>query len=251
MANKQELFYSAIASLSVYIILILSFLLYLKTHEVKKIESTIKNTVLQLDVVLESPKKNINKANITSNVKNREFAKKVVKKTTSVSVKKRTNLKSLFANVKTNVSTVKKTNVLNVKKSTIASRFKSKFEKEKKTEKIVLSKLREKIDSKIETNHKNVTMNAVKKEQDPYYTQVYTMLSERWTPTIFMNDLKAKVNITIFNNGKFSYKFIQYSGNIGFDNQLRDFLNNESLKPYPINPKNKTVNIEISFQSKG
>ncbi len=248
MANKQELIYSALASLAIYIILILSFLVYIKTNEVKKINAAVKNTVLQLDIVLESqPVKE--KLKIQSNVKNTEIAKKVVKKTTSTSVKKRTNLKSLFANVKTDVKRVSKDKVLNVKNSSISSRFKSKFEKERKTEKLVLSKLSE---NKITTTaNKNVTMEKTAENQDPYYSKIYQILSSRWNPTIFANDLKVKVSIIIFNNGKFSYKFIQYSGNIGFDNQLKEFLNNETLKAYPVSPNNKTVNIEITFQSKG
>ncbi|BFU77251.1 hypothetical protein ALC152_04660 [Arcobacter sp. 15-2] len=248
MANKQELIYSAIAALAIYIILILSFLVYLKTNEVKKINATVKNTVLQLDVILDvAPSKE--KIKIQSNQKNTKIAKKVVKKTTSSSIKKRTNLKSLFANVKTNVKSTSKDKVLNVKNSSISSRFKSKFEKERKTKKLVLSKLTENKVTKTANN--TVTMEKSSENQDPYYSKIYQILSNRWQPTIFQNDLKVKVNIIIFNNGKFSYKFIQYSGNMGFDNQITEFLNNETLKKYPISPKNKTVNIEITFQSKG
>jgi len=249
MANKQELIYSAVASISIYIIFVLSFLVYVKTSEVQKINASVKATVLQLDVILESNPEKKEKITIKSAVENRDIAKKVVKKTTSVSVKQRSNLKSLFANVKTDIKKVSKDKVLNVKNSSISSRFKSKFEKEKKTENIVLSKLTEKSESKI--NNKNVTMNKEKDSQDPYYTEIYQILSTRWNPTIFANDLKAKVNIIIFNNGKFSFKFIQYSGNDGFDDQLKEFLNNETQKSYPISPKKKTVNIEILFQSKG
>jgi len=151
--------------------------------------------------------------------------------------------------VKTNIKKVSKDKVLNVKNSSIASRFKSKFEKEKKTKNIVLSKLTEKLESK--SSNKNVMMDTSKDKQDPYYTKIYQILSTRWIPTIFADDLKAKVNIIIFNNGKFSFKFIQYSGNDGFDNQLKAFLNSETQKSYPVSPLNKTVNIEISFQSKG
>ena len=249
MANKQELIYSAVASISIYIIFVLSFLVYVKTSKVQKINASVKATVLQLDVILESNPEKKEKITIKSAVENRDIAKKVVKKTTSVSVKQRSNLKSLFANVKTDIKKVSKDKVLNVKNSSISSRFKSKFEKEKKTENIVLSKLTEKSESKI--NNKNVTMNKEKDSQDPYYTEIYQILSTRWNPTIFANDLKAKVNIIIFNNGKFSFKFIQYSGNDGFDDQLKEFLNNETQKSYPISPKKKTVNIEILFQSKG
>jgi len=249
MANKQELIYSAIASISIYIILILSFLVYVKTSEVKNINATVKTTVLQLDMILETKTEKKEKITIKSTVKNRDIAKKIVKKTTSVSVKQRSNLKSLFANVKTNIKKVSKDKVLNVKNSSIASRFKSKFEKEKKTKNIVLSKLTEKLESK--SSNKNVMMDKAKDKQDPYYTKIYQILSTRWIPTIFADDLKAKVNIIIFNNGKFSFKFIQYSGNDGFDNQLKAFLSSETQKSYPVSPLNKTVNIEISFQSKG
>ena len=249
MVNKQEFIYSAIASISIYIILILSFLVYIKTSEVKKINASVKSTVLQLDVILESNPEKKEKITIKSSVKNRDIAKKVVKKTTSVSVKQRSNLKSLFANVKTDIKKVSKNKVLNVKNSSIASRFKSKFEKEKKTENIVLSKLND--TKQLKTVNKNVSMDESTDKQDPYYTKIYQIISSRWVPTIFDNDLTAKVRIVIFNNGKFSYKFIQYSGNTGFDNQLREFLNQETQKAYPVSPTNKTVNIEISFQSKG
>ena len=249
MGNKQELIYSAFAAISIYIILILSFLVYIKTSEVKKINAAVKTTVLQLDVILDSNTEQKEKIAIKSTVKNQKIAKKVVKKTTSTSVKQRSNLKSLFANVKTDIKKVSKKKVLNVKNSSIASRFKSKFEKERKTKNIVLSKLTENIESK--SSNKNITMDNSKDKQDPYYSKIYQILSSRWTPTIFMDDLKAKVNIVIFNNGKFSYKFIQYSGNDGFDNQLQAFLSRETQKTYPVSPLNKTVNIEISFQSKG
>jgi len=249
MANKQELIYSALASIAIYIILILSFLVYVKTSEVKKINAAVKTTVLQLDVILNTnPEKN-EKITLKSTVKNQKIAKKVVKKTTSTSLKQRSNLKSLFANVKTDIKKVSKKKVLNVKNSSIASRFKSKFEKEKKSKNIVLSNLKQRIESK--SSNKNITMDKNKDKQDPYYSKIYQMLSSRWNPTIFVDDLKAKVNIVIFNNGRFSFKFIQYSGNDGFDNQLKEFLNNETLKSYPISPTNKTVNIEILFQSKG
>ena len=63
-----------------------------------------------------------------------------------------------------------------------------------------------------------------KNENDPYFSKIYNLLSSRWNPTRFFNDLKAKVIITISHNGTFSYQFIQYSDDIGFDNQLKNFL---------------------------
>lgn len=248
MGNKQELIYSALASLTIYIILILSFLVYIQTKEVKQFDAPVTKTILQLDVIIDSPTDNEN-IKRKSVIKNTQIAQKVVKKTASVSMKQRSNLKSLFANVKTDIEKVSKEKVLNVKQSSISSRFKSQFEKEQKTKNVILSKLSEDKDNKL--INRNVTMEKVTDKQDPYYSKIYQLLSSRWNPTIFLNDLTAKVTIIIFNNGEFSYKFIQYSGNLGFDNQLGNFLERETQKIYPISPKNKIITIEISFQSKG
>ena len=35
------------------------------------------------------------------------------------------------------------------------------------------------------------------------------------------------------------------------DNELRKFLEYETQRTYPVSPTNKTITIEISFQSKG
>lgn len=247
MVDKKNFYISAILALFIYIFLVLLLLLYLKDGNVKKIDAMAKQTVLQLDVILDTSKKSKQSVKIKRN-KNTKIAKKIVKRTSSNSLKKKTDLKSLFADVKTTAKKVTKKIVLNVKKNSISSRFKSKFEKEKKEKNIVLSDL---LKNKNLNNVKKVVLNKTKNEEDPYFSKIYQMLSSRWNPIVFSNNPSARVLVNIANNGIFSFKFIQYSGNIDFDNQLKDFLSGESLKKYPINPNNKTTNIEITFQSKG
>jgi hypothetical protein len=249
MDNRTNFIISAFVALFLYVFLIVLFLYYTKNDVVKKIDAVNKVTVLQLDVILNEENQVKEKITIKSGVKNKDIAKKVVKKTTSVSMKQRSNLKSLFANVKTSAKKVRKAKVLNVKQSSISSRFKSKFEKEKKVKNVTLSNL---IDNKnTQSNLKKVVLSESKNENDPYFSKIYQMLSSRWNPTVFVDDLQAKVLITILNNGEFSFKFIQYSANSGFNDQLKQFLYDESLNLYPVNPNNKTTNIEILFQSKG
>ncbi|MEA3354298.1 MAG: TonB C-terminal domain-containing protein [Campylobacterota bacterium] len=248
MDNKNLFLFSAVSAISIYLIIMLSLVYYTLSRDVKKIDSVTKATVLQLDIVLDDSqsKKSIilSDSNINDQTKK---AKEVVKKSTSQSVKKRTNLKSLFAKVSTKAPTVKKEKVLNIKKNTISSRFKSKFEKEKKVEKLSLSKL-----SKNKQKSKVIkTATQSKNDSDPYYSKIYDIISSRWSPTIFNDNLEAKIIIIISNNGSFSYQFIQYSNNIGFDKQLREFLNNETLNKYPSNPNGNTTKIEIIFKSKG
>ncbi len=248
MVDKKNFYIAAFLALFIYVFLILLLLLYIKENNIKKIDAISKTTVLQLDIVLNDTVEDKQKIKIKSSTQNKEIAQKVVKKTTSSSLKQKSDLKSLFANVKTTAKKVNKEKILNVKKSSISSRFKSKFEKEKKVKDVVLSDL---VDNKTAANVKKVVLSESKNETDPYFSKIYQMLSSRWNPTIFSDNLSAKILVTISNNGIFSFKFIQYSQNVGFDKQLKDFLNSESLKKYPVNPNNTTTNIEILFQSKG
>jgi len=245
MANNKYFAVSGFIAVSLYILLALVLIIYLKDHDIKKIDSAKKVTVLQLDVILDTQTQKQEKIDIKTPAKNKEIAKKIVKKTTSTSLKQRSDLKSLFANVKTSAKKVAKKEVSTVKKSTITSRFKSKFEKERKVKSIVSPDLVK----KKSVNSQKVVMNQGEHENDPYFSRINQMLSSRWNPTIFSADLAAKISVIISSNGIFSFKFIQYSGNTGFDNQLYNFLQNESLKRYPVHPSRKTKKIEITFRS--
>jgi len=247
MAENRYFFISGLISVSLYILLALVLIIYLKNHnDVKKIDAAKKITVLQLDVILDTQTDKPEKIDIKTPPKNKEIAKKVVKKTTSTSLKQRSDLKSLFADVKTSATKVVKKDVSTVKKSTITSRFKSKFEKERKVKSIVSPDLVK----KKSLNSQKVVMNNNENTNDPQLRRINEMLNSRWNPTIFIGSLKAKVIVSIDTNGVFRYKVIQYTNNIGFDNQLREFLGNESLKRYPLNSRKKTIQLEVTFGSK-
>jgi len=244
MDNKKYFFLSAIAAVTIYIFIVISFFYYLDSKNVKKVAAISKNTVLQLDIILEN--KQVSKITSTTQAIKSKKSSKVVKKSKSNSAKRKSNLKSLFAHVKTKAAKITKKTALNIKQSSISSRFKSKFEKQKKVDKLTVSKL---VKNKQTTAKKAVVSN-VKKDTNPYFAKIYNLISIRWQPTSFFNNLKAKVLITISNTGTFSYKFIKYSNDTGFDTQLTNFLDQESTKVYPVNPNKTKTTIEISFQSK-
>lgn len=246
MANKKYFYTAAIVSFGIYFTFILLFLYHAINSSVQKVDSFTKNTVLQLDIVMEQPQQIKNQI-IKSKIKSTKKAKEVVKKTSSSSAKKRSDLKSLFSKVDTKAPKVAKKVVTNTKKSTISSRFKSRFEKERKTKDLKLNKLQ---NSKTASTTKQQTSSS-KNNSDPYYSKIYDMMYKRWNPVIFDSDSKAKVLVTIKNNGTFSFQFIQYSNNISFDNQLKKFLSQQLHKKFPVNPNGKTTQIEILFQAKG
>lgn len=252
MDNKTAFYVSAIFSFLLYFSMVFIFLFFINNSQVRKIDAMSKATVLQLDILIDdkpdiTSKKNEKKLLIKSKSIN-ENKNNVVKKTSSVSAKRRSDLKSLFANVDTKVKNVVKHDVLNIKKSSIASRYKSKFEKERNVEDIKVSKLEKILENK--STKKNIVQES-KYEKDPYFSNIYQLISSRWKPTVFFNELSAKVLITISSNGSFSYQFIQYSNNTGFDIQLKKFLDSQTMLSYPISPSKNSSQIEITFQSKG
>ncbi len=247
MDNKNNLIVSASIAFGLYFFFLFLLFNYSTNHNVKKIDAFKKTTVLQLDIILETPKEEIKESLVQKQTSITKRASKVVKKSTSKVVKKKSNLKSLFANVKTKAKKVSTKKVSTVKQNSVSSRFKSKFEKERKVDSLKISELNNK---KRTSNNKNIATQS-KNENDPYFSKIYQILSSRWKPTIFYNDLSAKVLVSISTNGRFSYQFVQFSNNIGFDEQLKSFLNEEMLKSYPISPQNKLIKLEILFQSKG
>ena len=79
MVDKKNLYISAVLALFIYVFLVLLLLLYLKESNVKKIDALTKNTVLQLDIVFDTPT-NEKKAIKIKSEDNSKLAQKVVKK---------------------------------------------------------------------------------------------------------------------------------------------------------------------------
>ena len=246
MDNNKAFYLSAYIAFGTYFIVVLLFIGYLSLDDVKKIDGYSKDTVLELNIVIEDKKPKITKQTISHPMrKDDKIAKKIVKKSASTSAKKRSNLKSLFANVKTKARIIEKKQVSNVKKSTTTSRFKSKFEKQSKTNNKLAKLLK-----KQEVSHTNKKASDAKNEKDPYISKIYDLLYQRWNPLLLLDGLSAKVLLTIYSTGELKYRVIQYSGDSTFDNQLVVFLEEQSMLEFPHPNKNK-VDIEVVFTSKG
>ena len=247
MDNNKAFYTSATIAISLYIFIVIIFLLYLTVHDVKKIDAYSKETILELDIIVAPKKKALPKPVKSHQVKiESKIAKKIVKKSASVSAKKRTDLKSLFANVKTKAKVVKKKIVNNVKKSTTTSRFKSKFEKQTKVD----NKLSKLLKEQTSTATLKKKSGDIKNEKDPYISKIYEILYQRWNPLLLLDGLSAKVVLTINYNGELKYRILQYSGDSSFDDQLVIFLEEQSTLKFPI-PNKQKIDIEVIFTAKG
>lgn len=245
MQKKSSLLISGILSFSFYILLCFLVLYYISSPPVKKYTSKTKVTVLELDVIVEkSDKKRIEKKEDKKIEKKEEI---VVEKAASKAQEKKPDLKSLFANVKTKSKKVAKKEVNKVVKSIDPKRFKSKFEKQKKSSNIKVDKLLN--DKKTTTNVRSQSKSK-SKESSEYFSKVSSLL-DVWVPLIRENGLQATVLVIINPNGRFDYRFKEYSGNNDFDISLKAFLEEQKSIMYP-KPKNrKKVQIDVDFKSKG
>ncbi len=247
MDDKKLLGIAVGSSIALYIVLAILLLFYLDSHKVKAYDAASKQTTIELEL-LSTPKKKVEKKLVkpVQKKKSSEKAKKIVKKSTSRSTKKTSDIKSLFGKTSIKAAKVQKEKVLNIRASLTNSRFRSKFEKEKKVENIKGSNSLNKI-QKVSQVTPQLKSN---KEKDPYYSKIYEILSSRWQPIAIdttEDETLAKVVVSIDRDGiLFSYTFVQKSGNISFDQQLMLFLDTQINKKFPKHPDGRR-DIEIKF----
>jgi hypothetical protein len=245
--DNKNFYISALVALISYFFIIFLVYIYLTVNSVKKFDSHSQDTILELDVVLEDMNlKKTKQLKRQTSRKDSQISKKIVKKSSSVTAKQRSDLKSLFAKVETKSKVIRKETINNVKGSQTVSRFKSKFEKQKKNDNSILSKLLD--GQKIDSIKQNTSDS--QNEYDEYISQIYEILHKRWQPLLIIDGLSTKVIITIYSNGKFDYSIVQYSGDSSFDNQLILFLNKQKMESFP-KPKNNRIDIEVIFTAKG
>ena len=245
MQKKSKFLLSGIISFSFYIFICYLVFSYISTPPVKKFTAKSNPTVIELDVIVEkSDKKRIEKKEDKIKKVEEEI---VVKKSASQAAEKKPDLKSLFANVKTKSKKIVKKDVNKVVKSIDPKRFKSKFEKQKKSTNVKVDKLLN--DKRTTTNVKSKSKSK-SKESDDYFSEVSSLL-DVWVPLIREDGLMATVLVSISPNGSFNYRFTKYSGNNDFDVSLKAFLEEQKSIMYPKPKKGKKVQINVDFKSKG
>ena len=241
MQNRSSYIISGVIAISFYILLCLAILFYIMSPTPKTISLKPSATSIELDMIVEKSDKKMVEKKAEKKIEKDE----VQEKTASASNEKRPDLKSLFANVKEAAKEVAKEEVNNVEKSADPKRFKSKFEKEKKSSNIKIDKLLD--DEKTASNTKST--NATKGvETDEYFSKVNDLLSA-WVPV--GSGLKAVVLVMFDLNGKFDYRFVNKSGDESFDASLGAFLDEQRNIPYPIPTKDKAIRINVDFKSEG
>jgi hypothetical protein len=247
MGSKSNFFIAAFIAITFYILTILALIFYLQSSHVKKFQSVSKNTFLELDLIIEETKKNTQNLNKSIQKTVTKESKKVVKKSTARSAKKRADLKSLFARVSTKSSKVKAKSILNIQSNKVNSRFKSKYQKEKRDANLKVSKL---LDVKSKENSSKPKTATNKGNFDKYYSKINTIILTRWYnyPLLTNNDYLVVAEITIDAKGKFSYHVISLSGNKEVDAAVKLFLSNQLLERYPVSPDGDKKTIKINFK---
>ena len=249
MANIYNKFISFVIAISAYILIILAVMLYLKEPKIKKYNFKVKETIVQIDLVTNEKKPD--KKLLTEKIIEKKIEKKLkevkTKKSKSIDNKIKANLKSLFANVKTNAVKTVKDNITNEKVNKTKSRFKAKLKNTEKIKDIKISKLKKVTNI---SKKKNIEINK-NDAIDDYYSEIKELILNRWYENpIFSTDAYiVKVYVTINTKGEFNYNIIKYSGNIQIDNILTKFLDEQISIVYPISKDNKEKTILINFMN--
>lgn len=244
MSDKNFFYISGMISLSFYCLFFLLFILYIKGHDIKKIDAFSKATVLELNFVVDDKPKEEKPVQATV-MKNTEKSQEEVKQSASKTLKPSSaDVQSLFAKVSVDAP-AKKEVVTNTEKNVVMSKYKAEVEKQTKSESSV-SKLLE----SVKQSSSKLTISDNKNESDPYYSKVYEIIASRWNPRVDVDDLFAKVLITIYSDGRFEFTFLKYSSNGAFDDDLLNFLTEQTMVLYPPHDKGNKTSIEITFKSK-
>ena len=241
MAKSYNIIISAIIAFSIYILIILAFILYLQKPTIKKYQAKNDNTIIELEIITNQVpiKKKIPIKEIKKNIIKKEIK---VEKSSSVSATKKTNLKSLFAKVSIKSQKIKEKKVLNVKNNTVSSRFKSKLKEEKNRSELKIK------NTAIAKKDKTINLNN-KEEFDEYYSKISSIILSRWYnyPLLTKNEYIVKVQININSKGQFSYNIISYSQDLNVDNAVKEFLNTQTKEIYPQTKDKKNKDILINF----
>ncbi len=242
MQNNFSFILSGIIALSFYAFVCFLIFAYIASPIPKTYDLKSTSTTIELDMITEKAEKKMVEKK-TEKIIEKEAVKE--EKVASASNEKKPDLKSLFANVKETAKTVTKEEVNNIEKSIDPKRFKSKFEKEKRTNNIKIDKILE--DEKTATNVKSTNANKGQ-ETDEYFSQVQELLSA-WVPV--GSGLKAVVLIMIDTDGRFDYRVVTNSGDEAFDSSLKAFLEEQKNVAYPKPTKDKDIKVNVDFRSEG
>ena len=241
VANKNHFVLSGVLAVGFYLFTFILFALYVSAPKVEKFDALSKNTVLELEVFLaEDIKKDLRNK---SDVKDTKKSQEVVKTSKSTTAKSKTSVKSLFANVKADSKKYVLEEVNNVKNSEVNSRFKAKFEKQRKND-VTVSKRLDNVKTKSVSLPKS---NAVGKT-DPYYSKIHDLLYQRWNPQIGEGGLVAKVLVMISADGVFDFRFMSRSDNDLFNEELNQFLSSQRFVTYPQHNKGRMATLEVDFK---
>jgi hypothetical protein len=244
MDDNKLYIVSISTALLIYLFLTFLVIYYISSKNVKLYDIAIKETVIELDMLSVPIKKESKK--IIKTVSSKPLTKKpkeIIKKSTSRSAKRTASIKSLFGNVKTNTKQIVKEDILNIRASMANSRFKSKFEKEKKRKNIEESNTL----NKIKDRSSKSIYSKTNKENDLYYSDIKKLLHNRFNPKHIKENLSSIVLVTITKNGKFNYIIDQFSDNEMYNQQLIKFLDLQVNEFFPKSPDGNSHTIQIIF----
>lgn len=248
-SDRPSVLFPLIVSITLYIGIILSLTLYLKSNDqIIKRYTSKKDDFLEIAIIDKNRAKNIvkpAKKKSEKKVEKKSPPKKEKKKSPPKTAKKKSvGVKSLFGKIKTKDIKTSKTSK---KPPAKQSRLKSAESKtsEKKSNKA------SKLASSLSLEESPIlSKSASSGEYDKFRGEVQEILDSHWNQTEdTVEPASAEVKIDIDKNGNFSYTIVNLSYNNAFNEKLREFLEKMKDVKFPLNSDNvPPMNIKFSSQ---
>lgn len=96
---------------------------------------------------------------------------------------------------------------------------------------------------------KTLSFVAPSGEYEAFYAAIHEILSQNWNPMRMTTEHFAEVAITIDAQGRFSYVVVKKSGDLKFDEALKDFLNMMRIREFPRYEGGNSTRIMVTFKT--
>jgi hypothetical protein len=247
MPNKNRLFYiSWVIAIALYSIIPITIGYLLVKQDEKAILYTAKAETYYTIELAEVPK--IEEKLLVKKVENKPKIeeKKILKQEGSLSPKEKTDFKSLFSNLNTEVKEVdEKPKEVAKKRTEIASRKYG----QKQQNKVANTTLND-IVKKLDNLEKSTFTDKSIGEYNEYYAKIKTMLTTQFNSYMkTKSDNSATAIVIIDNLGNFDYKLETLSNSSEFNKQLKEFLDFMRTKKFPPYTQSAETQIEIEFKT--
>jgi len=248
---KEDYILPTAVSFIACLIFLFTIMFYMTSVFAQKMNPDVNKDSIAFDVIIKNDKNKMIKKQIVQKKLARSYLKSTLtQQTLSKKAKTTSSVDDLFANLDEKYDNVIEKKASNSDYSKVASKKKAKLNEQAKYSSKDVADILNSIDETFSPS--SGLLQSDSKQTNAYYAKIRKILASRWSPLSSMSgDIHAMVVVKIDADGTFSYKFLSYSLDDMFNENLILFLDSQTTQKYPVYKNGETVVIEVKFGIKG